>query len=145
MDPEALFNGDEDDDDDDDQKTPALSIVPDVDEFGGLEDIEYFQELFSNEDDGMFEIKLFGAFERYVSQFEVVMNKGIQIKQLNVGTKQGRAFVLEYGTGENEEWYIEQIENKNIKKMPREKVMKMLKRTRESVERGYTILLKQYQ
>ena len=141
VDPEALFN----DDDEDSSNVLELPLSPDVTEFGGSEDVEYFQELFSNEDDGVFEIKLFGAFEQYVGRYEQVMNKGLLVKELNVESKEGRAFVLEYGTGENEEWYIEKIEKMNIKKFSHQKVVRLLKSVTFNVEKGYTILLKQYQ
>jgi hypothetical protein len=67
------------------------------------------------------------------------------IEQLNLESKEGRAFVLEYGTGENEDWYIEQIDGRNIKKMTEQKVARILERATFNVEKGYTILLKQCQ
>ena len=142
--PESLF-ADESDDDEDDRRSPALSLLPDATEFGGAEDVEYFQEIFSNDDDGIFEIKLFGKFKNFVSSYDVVRNKGIMIEQLNLESKEGRAFVLEYGTGENEDWYIEQIDGRNIKKMTEQKVARILERATFNVEKGYTILLKQCQ
>lgn len=130
-------------DDDDSLNVADLSTTPEVDEFGGSEDIEYFQELFSNEEDGEFDIKLFGPFERFVSEFEVVMNKGIRIKAMNLSTRQGRAFVLEYGTGENVDLFIQKIDGRNIKKMKEQKVMRLLQSVTFNVEKGYTIALKQ--
>jgi len=139
----AQLNEEEEQEDSDEEEEESDVESEETDESG-----ECFRELHSNDDFREYEMKWFCAPNAFVSEHQHVFNKGLLITQMNTESEAARALILEFGVQPKRQWYVQQMQGRNIKKYSRqnaeELVAKLNRMGEEELRQGYTVLLKQY-
>merc|ERR1712228_774193 len=85
-------------------------------------------------------VRLFYSLKHYVLDWEHVIDKGLMIKDINSGSKQGRALILECGIQANCNWFIQKMNGNEIGKCSKDAVDEIVNGLVTDI--GYDIVLK---